>query len=87
MRTPPSPISGSIMMAAVSAADRAFDRVKIAERNLIEAVDDRPETVEIFLLTAGGERRQRAAVERALEGDDAIALRMVRSPPGICART
>ena len=63
------------MIAAVSGADRALGRGEIAERHLVEAVDDRPEPVEIFLLTAGGERRQRAAVKRTFEGDDAIALR------------
>ena len=55
-------------------ADRALDRLEIAERHLIEALDHRAEAFEIFLLAAGGERRQRAAVERALEGDDAVAL-------------
>ena len=42
---------------------------------MIEAVDLRAKTVEIFLLAGGGERRQGAAVERAFEGDDAVALR------------
>ena len=37
---------------------------------------DRAEAFEIFLLAAGRERRQRAAVEGAFEGDDADALRM-----------
>ena len=54
--------------------DRALDRFEIAERHLVEAVDRRAEAFEIFLLAGGGERRQRAAVEGALEGDDAVAL-------------
>ena len=54
--------------------DRALDRLEVAERHLVEAVHDRAEAVEMFLLSAGRERRQRAAVERALEGDDAVAL-------------
>ena len=66
---------GSIRIAAVSGGHRAFGRLEIAERDLVEAVDDGTETVEIFLLAAGGERRQRAAVESALEGDDAVAFR------------
>ena len=55
-------------------ADRALGRFEIAKRHLVEAVDHRAEAVEIFLLAAGGERRQRAAVKGALEGDDAVAL-------------
>ena len=37
-------------------------------------VDLGPEAFEIFLLAAGGDGRQRAAVEGAFEGDDAVAL-------------
>ena len=55
-------------------ADRALDRREVAERHLVEAFDHRAEALEIFLLAAGRERRERAAVERALEGDDAHAL-------------
>ncbi len=55
-------------------ADHALDRRDVAERHLVEALDHRSEAVEIFLLAAGRERRQRAAMERALEGDDADAL-------------
>ena len=57
------------------AADGALDGIEIAEWNLIEAFDRRAETLKIFLLAAGGERRQRPAVEGAFKGDDAIALR------------
>ncbi len=62
-------------MAAVSSPMARFDGLEIAEWNLIEAFDRRAEAVEIFLLAAGGERRQRAAVEGAFEGDDAVAFR------------
>ena len=55
-------------------ADRLLHRLEIAERHLVEAFDHRAEAFEIFLLSARRERRERAAVERALEGDDAIAL-------------
>ena len=51
-------------------------RFEVGERHLIEALDYGPKPVEIFLLPAGGERRQRAAMERALEGDDAVPLGM-----------
>ena len=54
--------------------DRLLDRLEIAERHLVEALDHRAEAFEVFLLSARRERRERAAVERALEGDDAIAL-------------
>ena len=56
--------------------DRALDGIEIAERHLVEAFHDRPEAFEIFFLAAGGERRERAPVERALEGHEPDALRM-----------
>ena len=62
------------MIAAVSAADRFFGRGKIVEGDLIEAFHGRPETVEIFFLSTRSERRQRAPVKGALEGDDPIAF-------------
>ena len=55
--------------------DRAFGRFEIAKRYLVEAVEYRAEAVEVFLLTARSERRQRPAVKRALEGNDAVAFR------------
>ena len=55
-------------------ADRRLERLEVAERHLVEAFDLRPKAFEVFRLAAGGERRQRAAVEGALEGDDAKAL-------------
>ena len=45
-------------------------------RHLVEAVHRRPKTFEIFGGAGRGERAQGAAVEGALEGDDAIALGM-----------
>ena len=57
------------------AGDRGFGRFQIAERHLVETLHDGTEPIEIFLLPAGGERCQRAAVEGALEGDDPIAFR------------
>ena len=52
-RTPPSPWIGSIMIAAVSGPMARLDRLEIAERHLIEALDLRAEAFEIFLLPAG----------------------------------
>ena len=72
---PPSPWIGSIRIARGLRADRRLDRLEIAERHLVEAFERRPEAFEIFRIAAGRERRQRAAVEGALEGDDAVALR------------
>ena len=45
-------------------------------RHLVEAVQRRAKAFEIFGRAGRRQRRQRAAVERAFEGDDAIALRM-----------
>ena len=55
---------------------RLLDRFDVVERHLVEAVHRRPVPLKIFFRAAGGERRQRAAVEGALESDDAIAFRM-----------
>ena len=56
--------------------DGALDRGDVAERNLVEALHRRPEAVEMLLVLGGRERRQRPAVERAFERDDAVALGM-----------
>jgi hypothetical protein len=56
--------------------DCASDGFEIAERHLIEAIQRRPKTLEIFGGPGRGQRRQRAPVKRAVEGDDAIALRV-----------
>ena len=45
-------------------------------RHLVEAVHRRAKAFEIFGGAGGSQRRQRAAVEGAFEGDDAIALGM-----------
>ncbi|CDX33909.1 hypothetical protein MPLA_1690011 [Mesorhizobium sp. ORS 3359] len=56
--------------------DRLFRGIDVVKCNLVEAFDLGPEALEIFVLAAGGDRRQRAAVERAFEGDDAKTLWM-----------
>ena len=73
---PPSPCTGSIRIAAVSGVIAFSARVDVVEGDLVEALDLGPEAFEIFLLAAGGDGRQRAAVEGAFEGDDAEALGM-----------
>ena len=45
-------------------------------RDLVEAVERRTEAFEIFRRSRRRQRAQRAAVERALEGDETIALGM-----------
>ena len=57
-------------------ADRLLHGLEVAMRHLVEAVHRRAETFEIFGGAGGGERRQRAAMEGAFEGDDAVALAM-----------
>ena len=54
--------------------DGGFRRFEVAERNLVEALDLRAEAGHVFRLIARGDRRQRAAVERAFEGENAVAL-------------
>ena len=53
-----------------------LDGFEIAKRYLIEAFGHRSEAFKIFLLSAGGECRQRAAVERAFKCNDTEPLRM-----------
>ena len=57
-------------------SDHLFDRVVIGKGNLIEAVDLGSKAIEIFLLPARRQRRERPAVERAFEGEDPVAFRM-----------
>ncbi|MGY3078661.1 hypothetical protein ACVWZZ_005069 [Bradyrhizobium sp. LM6.10] len=45
-------------------------------RDLVEAIHRRTKTFQIFCRSRRGQRRQRAAVERAFEGDDAVTFRM-----------
>ena len=52
------------------------ERLVVVEGDLIEALDLGAEALEIFLLAAGRDGRERASVERALEGDDAEAVRL-----------
>ena len=54
--------------------DGALGRFEVGERNLVEPVDYRTEAVEIFLLAAGGQGRERASMEGALEGNHTIAF-------------
>ena len=75
-RMPPSPWIGSIRMAAVSGVIAAFEGLEVVERDLVEALDLGAEAFEIFLLAAGRDGGERAAVEGAFEGDDAEALGM-----------
>ena len=75
-RTPPSPMTGSIRMAAVSGPMAFLVASRSANGTWSKPGDRRTEAVEIFLVAGGGERGQRAAVERAFEGDDAVALRL-----------
>ena len=70
---PPSPWIGSIRIAAVAGVIAASSAFMVAEGHLVEAVDLWPEAFQVFL-AAGGDGRERAAVEGALEGDDAEAL-------------
>ncbi len=65
--------------------DRRLKRLAVAERHLVEALDLRPEAFQVFLLAAGGDGRERAAVEGALERDDAEALRRAASHNGSAA--
>ena len=75
-RTPPFAHDRLDQDGAGLGPDGALGRFEIGKRHLVEAFDHRPEAFEIFLLAAGGERRQRAAVKGALERDDAVALRL-----------
>src|SRR5262245_32635074 len=54
--------------------DGALGRREICEWHLVETIDHWTETIEIFLLAASRERRERTAMKGAFECDDAIAL-------------
>ncbi len=56
--------------------DRGLQGLQVAERHLVEAVHLRAEAVDVLLLAAGRDGGERPAVERTLEGDDPVALRM-----------
>ena len=56
-------------------ADHVLHGFQIAERHLVEAADRFTEAFQILRISARRDRRQRAPVERAFEGDDAPAFR------------
>ena len=56
--------------------DRLLHGIDIVERHLVETVHRRTVPLEIFRRAGGGQSRQRAAMESALEGNHAIAFRM-----------
>ena len=56
--------------------DRLLDGLQVAERHEIEARRRLAEAFQILLVAGGGDGGERAAVEGALEGDDAPALGM-----------
>ena len=75
-RMPPSPWIGSIRIAAVSGPTAARDRVEVAERQVVEARQHRPEALDHLLRARRRDRAVAAAVEGALEGDDPVPLRL-----------
>ena len=81
---PPSPWIGSIMIAAVSGVIAAFSASWSPNGTWSKPSTLRAEALEVLLLAAGGDRRQRAAVEGALEGDDAEALGLALRRSGTC---
>ena len=72
---PPSPMIGSIMIPAVVVADGSLNGADVAGSDMVEAVDGRAEALEMLGLAAGRDGGERPAVEGALEGDEAVALR------------
>ena len=52
---------------------------------MVEAWRPAAEAFEVFLVAGGGDGRERAAVERALEGDDAPALGLAADDNGSAA--
>ncbi len=62
--------------AAGAGPDRVTHRVHVVERDVVEAFHHRAEALQVVRVAGGGERGQRAAVERALEADEAEALRL-----------
>ena len=67
-------------------ADRALDRFEVAERRPDRSLRPAGRSLrDISALPAGGDGRERAAVERAFEGDDPVALRRCRWRRGTCA--
>ena len=58
------------------AADRGLQRLMVAERHLVETLDLGAEAVDVFLLAAGRDGGEGAAVESPFEGDQPVALGM-----------
>src|SRR5262249_34727057 len=56
--------------------DGALARREVAKGHLIEPIERRTETVEIFLVPRGRDGRKRAAMEGTFESDEPIALRL-----------
>ena len=56
-------------------ADGSLNGADIAGSDMVEAVDGRAEALEMLGLAAGRDGGERPAVEGALEGDEAVALR------------
>ncbi len=63
--------------------DRRLDGVVIGKRHLVEALHPGAEAFQVFILAAGGDRRQCAAVKGAFKGDQPEALR--RAGRGVIA--
>ena len=74
-RMPPSPCTGSIRMPAVSGPMARLTASMSPSGTWSKPSIIGPKPSMCFAFLAAAERRQRAAVERALEGDDAVALR------------
>ena len=64
--TPPSPCTASSMTARDAVVDRGGERVEVVERDLPEPVGQRLERLLLLRLAGRRERRERAAVERAV---------------------
>ena len=75
-RMPPSPWIGSISTAAVSGPITASTAARSSNGTWSKPGSDRPEALDHLLRSRRGDRRRRAAVERALESDDADAVRL-----------
>src|SRR5690606_33680611 len=50
--------------------------IEIAERHLVETIDNRAEPREVLFLIARGNRRERATVKGSLKGEHAVAFRL-----------
>ena len=73
---PPSPCTGSTMTAQVCPVTAARSLVEIVEGHQVEALRHWAEALVELLLAGRGDGSERAAVEAALDRDDAEALRL-----------